>query len=345
MATGNRRQGVRARGIESSVTTRKDDLVEVLHGVPVPDPYRWLEDGESPEVRAWDETQNALTRAWLEPLAGQDALRARARELLSVGYVGRAGRAEDVGWRLRRYFHVRREGAQEQATLYVRDGADGAETACSSIRLLCRPMARPRIDWWVPSADGALVAWGVSEAGSEESTLRIRDVATGQDLPDRIPQTRHASVAWLPDGQTLFYTRYPAPGEVPPGDEKYFCRVYLHRLGRRPEARRARLRRGARQARRARPCSSRREAGGSSCACTWAGRRARSGCWTWRRRRRPGCRSRRASEALYEPVPLDDVLYRMSNEVAPRYRLFEVTYADARARTVEARSCPRARTS
>ncbi|MFO0672420.1 MAG: hypothetical protein U0235_22890 [Polyangiaceae bacterium] len=82
---------------------------------------------------------------------------------------------------------------------------------------------------------GGFVAWGRSESGSEESTLVIRDVATGKDLPDRITRTRHASVAWLPGGKAFFYSRYPAPGTVPAGDERYSPRIYKHVVGQDPD--------------------------------------------------------------------------------------------------------------
>ncbi|HEY6458701.1 MAG TPA: prolyl oligopeptidase family serine peptidase [Polyangiaceae bacterium] len=304
--------------------TRKDDLVEVLHGVRVADPYRWLEDGGSPEVRAWDEAQTAETRAWLTRVPGQAALRARAKELLSVGHVG-APVSKATGQGTRRYFHVRREGAQEQAALYVRDGIDGAD------RVLIDPAplsadGTTTIDWWAASHDGALVAWGLSEAGSEESTLRIRDVATGKDLADAIPHTRHATVAWLPDGSAFYYTRYPAPGDVPPGDEKYSCRVFLHTLG-------------ADWKGDARVFGDGRDkldvpAVLLSPGGRWLVVRVHMG-WqkseVWLRDlESPGAgwvAVARGQEAIYEPVPLDDVLYLVSNEGAPRYRLFEVDYA------------------
>jgi prolyl oligopeptidase len=185
--------------------TRREDLTELLHGVPVADPYRWLEDGDSPEVRAWDEAQNEATRAWLGrglETGASDALRTRVKELLSIGHVGAPAirKTREGG---RRYFHVKRTGTQEQAVLLVRDGVDGED------RVLVDPAplsadGTTAIDWWNPSRDGALVAWGLSEGGSEESTLRVRDVATGRDLPDRIPHTRHATVAWMPDGATFY---------------------------------------------------------------------------------------------------------------------------------------------
>ncbi len=309
------------------IPTRKDPLVEVLHGVAVPDPYRWLEDGDSPEVRAWDEAQTAATRAWLDRLPLREALRRRARELLSVGHVGApVSRATASG--VRRYFHVRREGAQEQAVLCVRDGLHGAD------RVLIDPAplsadGTTAIDWWSVSRDGALVAWGLSEAGSEESTLRIRDVATGRDLADRIPHTRHASVAFMPDGRSFFYTRYPAPGEMPVGDEKYFCRVYRHELGQDPSRDVLVFGEGLDKL----------DIPGvmTSPDGRWLVVRVHMGwqkseLWV-RDLSKPGdafVPIARGVDALYEPIPLDDCLYVMTNEGAPRYRLFEADWADPR---------------
>jgi prolyl oligopeptidase len=311
------------------VKTRKESLVEVLHGVAVADPYRWLEDGDLSEVRAWDAAQTAMTQAWLGKIPGREALRERVRELLSVGYVD-VPAVRTTGAGARRYFHLRREGAQEQAALYVRDGVDGID------RVLIDPAplstdGTTAVDWWVPSADGARVAWGVSEAGSEESTLRVRDVASGQDLPDRIPHTRHATVAWLPGGETFFYTRYPAAGDVPPGDEKYFCRVYRHTLGHdwtgdslvfgegrdkldvpavlvSPDGRWlvVRVHMGWQKS----------EVWLRDLATT--GPAYPDGPWV---------AVATGVEALYEPNPLNDVLYLMSNDGAPRFRLFAVDYA------------------
>jgi prolyl oligopeptidase len=306
------------------VATRKDDLVEVLHGVAVEDPYRWLEDGESPEVRAWDEAQNAATRAWLARIPGRDGLRGRVRELLSIGYVGApVVRTTDAG--TRRYFHVRREGTQEQAVLYRRDGVDGVDQVLIDPAPLSADGATA-VDWWAVTRDGARVAWGVSEAGSEESTLRVRDVATGVDLPDRIPHTRHATVAWLPDGRSFFYTRYPAAGEVPAGDEKYFCRVYRHTLG--DDWTRDPVVFGEGRDKLDVP-SVLVSPGGR-----WLVVRVHMG---WQRSEvwlkdlatadAPWVAVATGIEALYEPTPLDDVLYVMTNEGAPRYRLFAVDYA------------------
>ncbi len=85
------------------------------------------------------------------------------------------------------------------------------------------------LDWWFPSKDANLLAYGISKDGSEQSTLHIRDVATGKDLADMIERTRYSSVAWLPDNKGFYYTRYPAVGSVPKGQENYNRHVFLSR--------------------------------------------------------------------------------------------------------------------
>jgi prolyl oligopeptidase len=121
-------------------------------------------------------------------------------------------------------------GDQEQPILYVREGRDGAD------RVLVDPMKltddpTTALDWWFPSKDGALIAYGFSKSGDEDSTLHVRDVATGADLSDAIPYTRRTSVAWVPDKKGFYYVRYPAPGTVPPGEEQYHAKIFFHRLG------------------------------------------------------------------------------------------------------------------
>ncbi len=203
-----------------------------FHGTKVHDPYRWLEDADATEVRAWTEGQNARTRAWLDRTKAP-RLRARIRQMLEIGFCAApAIRTTKSG--ARRYFHARREGGQNQPLLYVRDGVGGED------RVLMDPSSlstdgTTALDWWFPSWDGALLAWGKSEGGSEESTLYLRGVETGEDLAVAIPHTQHASLAWLRDGTGFYYSRYPAPGEVPDGDEKYFCKLFLHRLGQDPK--------------------------------------------------------------------------------------------------------------
>jgi len=211
------------------IATRRDDLVETLHGVPVADPYRWLEDGDAPEVRAWTAAQAARTEAVLRAVPGRAALEARLRQLLAVGTVG------SPAVRGRRLFSLKREGDQNQPVLCARDGVDGRERVVVDPNGL-DPDGLVALDWWEPSPDGRRVAYGTSRGGDEWSTLRVVDVDTGEILADAIPRTRYSSVAWMPDGAGFFYTRYPQPGTVPPGEEEYSSHAFAHRLGDDPAA-------------------------------------------------------------------------------------------------------------
>ena len=204
--------------------SRTEKVVDRLHGTDVPDPYRWLEDGNSAEVKQWVERQNAFTRAVLDELPGRAAIRERLNTLLDIGSNGTPADAKG------RYFYTRRDGKQNQPVLYVREGLQGKD------RVLLDPNTLSKegivaLDWWYPSRDGKLLAYGLSEGGTEQSTLHVRDVETGKDLPDVIERTRACSVAWLPDSKGFYYTRYPQPGSVPRGQENYHRHVYLHLLG------------------------------------------------------------------------------------------------------------------
>ncbi|HYP02649.1 MAG TPA: hypothetical protein VER76_20840, partial [Pyrinomonadaceae bacterium] len=204
--------------------TRAETLVETLHGVKVSDPYRWLEQGESPEVRAWTEAQNAYTRRTLDPLPGRAAVSQRLSQLLAIGTV--SAPAPRGG----RYFYTRREGQQNQPVLYVREGAKAQDRVLLDPNALS-PDGTIALDWWYASHDGKRLAYGLSENGNEQSTLYVMDADTGRNLKEKIPNTRAASLAWLPGGDGFYYTRFSAPGTVAKGEENYHRRVYLHRLG------------------------------------------------------------------------------------------------------------------
>jgi len=209
--------------------TRIVDQTDVLHGEALSDLYRWLEDGDSPEVRDWTERQNALTESYLGAFPGRARIRARLDALLAIGAISVPTPAHG------RYFYQRRDGRQNQPVLYVRDGVGGAD------RVAVDPNTQDAagttaLDWYYPSDDGRLLAYGLSENGSEQSVLHVLDLETGQILPERIGRTRAADLAWLPDGSGFYYTRYPAPGEVPEGEEHYHRSIFFHRLGTDPTA-------------------------------------------------------------------------------------------------------------
>ncbi|WP_019137611.1 prolyl oligopeptidase family serine peptidase [Cellulomonas massiliensis] len=211
------------------------DLVEDLHGQPVADPYRWLEDAQDPRTQAWSDAQDALwqehRRAAAQRLAagpfGTEALTDRLGQLLGAGFVG------TPAWRGRRRFFARRSGEQEHAVVVVAEPApDGTEVE----RVLIDPIAldpagTTTLDAWQPSKEGDLLAYQVSSGGTEESVLWIVDVATGAVVDGPIDRARYSPVAWLPGGEELYYVRRLAPELVPEDERQYHRRVWLHRVG------------------------------------------------------------------------------------------------------------------
>ncbi|MCC6216769.1 MAG: S9 family peptidase [Polyangiaceae bacterium] len=303
--------------------TRRLDLVETLHGHRVADPYRWLEEGEAPAVAEWTRAQQALAREALDSFPGRAELRARMEALLRIGSVTRPSVRRPPKGPLR-YFHSRREGTQDQPVLYVRDGVGGADRALVDPNQLAAD-GSVALDFAVPSHDGSLLAYGTSESGSEDSTLRVRDVETGKDLRDVIPRTRYASIAWLPDGKRFYYTRFPTRGSVPREEEGYHRKVYLHVLGQDPSTD---------------PLVFGRELPMTdfpSCALSPDGRwlilRVHQG-WskselyvadTTRQPLRPA-RLTTGLEHVYDTVARDDALYVRTNEGASRYQVHRVDY-------------------
>ena len=204
------------------VDTPRHDVVDVLHGVEVRDPYRWLEDGDDAAVQRWAAEQNACTRAALDAVPSRSAWHARLIEFMNLPVVQAVRVCGD------RLFLLERGAGEQQASLVVRSLSDPGGRRS----LLIDPAADAHdaavaIDWFFPSTDGELVAVGISEGGTENSVLRLVRSGDGSLLADEIPNCRAASVAWEPDGSGFFYTRYPE------GDE-YHRTVHHHTLGQPP---------------------------------------------------------------------------------------------------------------
>lgn len=209
--------------------TRIVPVAEELHGHRIVDPYRWLEEDDNPETIAWTLAQNAATERYMARAAGRQGIRARLEQLLSIGAIGTPTPVRG------RYFYQLREGSQNQPVLLVRDGLTGSDQVLLDPNRL-NPQGTTALDWFYPSEDARLIACGLSEDGSEDSILQVLDVETGKPLADRIPHTRAADLAWLPDSSGFYYTRYPAAGEVPQGEEHYHRAIFLHVLGQDPAA-------------------------------------------------------------------------------------------------------------
>ena len=192
--------------------------MEVLHGVEVADPYRWLEDDDDPAVADWCDAQNERTRAALEGEASRAGWHERLVELL------RAGQSSAPSVRGQRVFSLDRWGDHDQAVLVERRSvadAVGAVLFDPAVRL---GDSTATVDWYEPDHTGDRIALGVSTGGSEQSTLRILHVASGELLDDEIADTRACSVSWEPDGAAFVYTRYPP-------DDEYHRHIRRHVVG------------------------------------------------------------------------------------------------------------------
>ena len=202
------------RGAPTPPPTAVREVVDTLHGIEVRDPYRWLEDQDAPETRAWIDAQNAFTDALLGALPGREDLRQLAAAVLERDTTGvpieRGGR----------YFYHRRRAGEELSVIRVRDGLDGDDRVLVDPHPLS-PDRTTSVALRDVSAAGALVAYAVRAGGVDEVSIRFRHVETGDDLPDVLPPARYNAVHFAADGRGLYYDRY---GDVAP-------RVMYHAFG------------------------------------------------------------------------------------------------------------------
>jgi prolyl oligopeptidase len=205
--------------------TPRVDVTDVYHGTTVADPYRWLEDLDDPDVRAWIAAQNEVTERWLAEAPEREALRRRLAELWNHP------RASAPARRGAAWFQLRNTGLQDQDVLYVMDAPD------TEGRVLLDPNALSE-DGTIALVGGAADpeakhhAYALAEAGSDWMTWRVRVIATGEDTGDEVRWSKFAPAAWLPDGSGFVYGAYdpPSEGEVHEQANRNH-RLLLHRLG------------------------------------------------------------------------------------------------------------------
>ncbi|MCL5967552.1 MAG: prolyl oligopeptidase family serine peptidase [Firmicutes bacterium] len=201
----------------------REPVTDRIHGVVITDEYRWLEDGESALVRAFEEAENQETRAYLD---GPDNARWR-EQWLRWAALPTYRTPRIVGPFV--YF-VASDGVRPQPRLMRVPRTGGDPT------LIVDPLEEgsdglSALDWWSPSPSGRYVAYGISRSGDEKSTLCVRDMDRGGKLDEAIPGTRYASLAWDADEGGFFYGRYPLPGELHAEDPNYHQHLFHHRLG------------------------------------------------------------------------------------------------------------------
>ncbi|MEL6981914.1 MAG: S9 family peptidase, partial [Actinomycetota bacterium] len=206
----------------------RGDTVDTYHGHEVADPYRWLEDPDSPETKAFVDAQNAITMPYLEGLPHRAGLVARMTELWDIP------RTDPPSWRGegddRVEVWTRNDGLSDQPIFWIRRG-EGEEATEPEILLDPNTMSDDgavAVVTWALSDDGKLLGYTVSEAGSDRQRLAIRSTETGRDLDDRLEHLRFTSIAWF--GSGFFYTRWPEtdPGSTAPVRDPS---IYYHRVG------------------------------------------------------------------------------------------------------------------
>ncbi|TPV95616.1 MAG: S9 family peptidase [Myxococcales bacterium FL481] len=205
--------------------TQTVNQVDNYHGIDVPDPYRWLEDLDAAETKAWVAAQNDLTFGELAKIAERQAI---ANKLARVWNHERYSAPENKGGR---YFFRRNNGLQDQDVLYWSDGIDGQARVLIDPNTLSTD-GTVALRGVAIRDDGKYVAYGVSASGSDWETWRVREVATGTDLPDTLEWVKFSRASWSKDGKGFYYSRYAAPE----AGEAYEAvndnqKLYYHPLG------------------------------------------------------------------------------------------------------------------
>jgi prolyl oligopeptidase len=205
--------------------SRKTEQTDTYHGVTVADPYRWLEDDNSAETKAWVKAQNAVTDKYLEAMPQRAPVKKLYTELFNFEKFGIP--TKEGG----RYLFTRNDGLQQQAVVYTMKSLTEKPAVAIDPNLLSKD-GTVALTGMQLSRDGRYLAYGTAGAGSDWQQWQVRDLTTGKDLPDLVKWVKFSSAAWTRDGKGFFYSRYDAPKE---GEKltgvNYFQKLYYHRIG------------------------------------------------------------------------------------------------------------------
>jgi prolyl oligopeptidase len=203
----------------------RGNQVDDYHGVSIADPYRWLEDTDSPQTKAWVEAENRLSDSYLSTIPERAAIKNRLTQLWNYARFSAPFKGGD------RYFYSQNSGLQNQSILYVQDGRD------SPARVLLDPNVLSTdgtvaLSGEAASDDGRYLAYGVAVSGSDWQEFRVRNVDTGRDLPDTLKWVKFSGMSWTHDNKGFFYSRYDAPAS---GNKMTSVnrnqKLYYHRIG------------------------------------------------------------------------------------------------------------------
>ncbi len=204
---------------------KKVDQVDDYHGTKVADPYRWLENPDSEDSRAWIEAQNKLTFSFLDQIPERTKIKERLTKLWN--FEKYLPPFKEGG----RYFYYKNDGLQNQNVLYVTDTLDGTPRVLLDPNTLSAK-GTVALSGLAISHDGKLMAYSLSSAGSDWQEWKVRDINSGKDLGDHLQWSKFSGAAWTPDNKGFFYSRYDAPNEKTKlEDANYWQKLYFHRIG------------------------------------------------------------------------------------------------------------------
>ncbi len=203
----------------------KGPQTDDYHGTSVADPYRWLENPDSPESRAWIQAENAVTSSYLASIPERAAIRARLEQVQNYQRFGPGFKAGG------RYFFSMNTGLQGQNVLYVQDGLNAQPKVLLDPNAMSKdgPVALSTVN---VSHNGRYITYSINRAGSDWQEFRIREIDTGKDLPELLQWAKFTGASWTHDNKGFFYSRYDAPpdGNVLTSVNKN-QKLYYHRLG------------------------------------------------------------------------------------------------------------------
>jgi len=204
--------------------------VDVYHGVSIADPYRWLEDTDSPETKAWIEAENKLSESFLASIPERPSIKNRLTQIWN--FPRYSAPFKEGG----RYFYFGNTGLQNQSVLYVQDGRSAPARVLLDPNVLS-PDGTVALSGEAASHDGHYLAYSLSTSGSDWQELHVRDVNDARDLPDTVKWVKFSGISWTQDNKGFFYSRYDEPTS---GNKMTNVnrnqKVYYHRIGR-PQSR------------------------------------------------------------------------------------------------------------
>lgn len=205
--------------------SKQVDQIDAYHGVKVNDPYRWLEDGNSDDTRAWVSAQNKMSQDFFAQIPAREAIRQR---LTALWNFERYGVPFKEGGR---YFYSHNDGLQNQAVLYTLKKLDDTPRVLLDPNSLATDGTVALAGLSV-SPNGKYLAYGTAASGSDWNEWKVRDIDTGKDLDDHLKWVKFAETSWTRDGRGFFYSRYDEPKESTKlADVNYFQKLYFHKIG------------------------------------------------------------------------------------------------------------------